>query len=132
MNPTFSFCRAPKLRRIALFAMLLVLWQIALPMAKVWASDGGQLPICTAQGLKWVDAGGNDQGGKQDAMQSMSHCPFCSGAHLVAIPPATFALDAPAALRHEPVFESAVRLYDRTAGAPPPSRAPPQIRVFLI
>ncbi|WP_233293026.1 DUF2946 domain-containing protein [Massilia antarctica] len=71
---------------IAMLAILFSVFASALGSAAMAAAP---MEVCTADGYKFVDAGGSD-GAPGSAHHSMQHCAFCTshaGTHLPPTPP---------------------------------------------
>lgn len=107
---------------LAAFAIRLML--AAMPMPSPAAVAGATLiPICTAEGLKWLRF---DPGAPIKPAKASIDCPLCVAAQgfLLLVPIAVLPLPRQAIVVAEYAFHrEAPRL--RIAARPPPSRAPP-------
>lgn len=101
----------------ALAAALLVCWAAVHPALLNLASGGGAQPdgrvlLCTAQGMKWVDAGAafDTQPGPPLSSTAAVHCPWCTFMHLLLpTPPAPLRLAAAVRARLVRVLATPVR-----------------------
>ncbi|HKO87814.1 MAG TPA: DUF2946 domain-containing protein [Burkholderiales bacterium] len=120
-----NFKRLRLFARIALFALL---WQaLALPLSNAMASTGkpGEVPICTASGIKWIQAG--DLPGSEQRQDQRTHCPLCV---LTQDTPALVNSRTSIALSFAPARKERAEApvtprLKLSAVAPPPARAPP-------
>lgn len=113
-----------RIARIALFAMLL---QFLLPVAHALAPQDdvpGRTAVCTAAGLKWIDAEGEPL---PPTSADVKHCPLCAlfdDEHVVLAPVvAPFRL--PETGGDEPHPEAGQPPVPFSISSPPPSRGPP-------
>jgi Protein of unknown function (DUF2946). len=119
----------PQARRAAISALVLSAFVIrlmlaAVPMSSPAAAPGATLiPICTAEGLKWLPF---NPGGPVKPAKTGLDCPLCMAAQglLLLVPLAVLPLPRQTVVVAEHAFHrEAPRL--RLAARPPPSRAPP-------
>lgn len=116
--------RQATINGLVLTAFVIRLMLAAMPMPSPAAISGATLiPICTAEGLKWLRF---DPGAPIKPAKASIDCPLCVAAQgfLLLVPLAVLPLPRQAIVVAEYAFHrEAPRL--RLAARPPPSRAPP-------
>lgn len=116
--------RQATINGLVLAAFVIRLMLAAMPMPSPGAISGATLiPICTAEGLKWLRF---DPGAPIKPAKASIDCPLCVAAQgfLLLVPLAVLPLPRQAIVVAKYAFHrEAPRL--RIAARPPPSRAPP-------
>lgn len=117
-------------RRAAISAITLGMFVFRLMLAAIpmapppAAADAVLVPICTADGLKWLKI---DPDAPAQPSQASIDCPLCLAAHgLAMVPLSILVLPLPAERPHPPAlaFHREAPIL-RIAARPPPSRGPP-------
>lgn len=115
------------LATFTVLALVLRLVLAATPMSMPEASGGGTLlPICTAEGLKWVSV---DPDAPAPASKPAPSCPFCFAAlgFVAALAPSVDTpVAAPVLSGETPSFHRDAPVL-RVAARPPPGRGPPDL-----